>query len=56
MEIMQQIPDGAADLILCDLPYGMTGCAWDSQLPLAPLWEQYNRIAKPNAAVLLFGV
>ena len=29
---------------------------WDVMIPFDKLWEQYNRICKDNAAVLLFGV
>jgi site-specific DNA-methyltransferase (adenine-specific) len=53
LELMKQIPDGSVDMILCDLPYGTTACKWDSVIPFAPLWEQYKRIAKPNAAIVL---
>ena len=42
-------------MILCDLPYGTTKCAWDVIIPFEPLWEQYNRIIKDNGAILLFG-
>lgn len=51
---MKDIPPGSIDLILCDLPYGTTDCKWDSIIPFAPLWEQYNRIAKPNTPIVLF--
>lgn len=53
LEIMQSIPDQSVDLVLCDLPYGTTTCAWDSVIPFAPLWEAYARVAKPNAAIVL---
>ncbi|HOU33240.1 MAG TPA: hypothetical protein PLY89_07865, partial [Synergistaceae bacterium] len=53
LEVMADIPDGSVDLVLCDLPYGTTACKWDSVIPFEPLWEQYRRIAKPNAAVVL---
>ena len=33
--------------------YGTTRNKWDSIIPLAPLWEQYNRIIKPNGAIVL---
>lgn len=56
LELMKDIPAKSIDLILCDLPYGVTACEWDSVLPFAPLWEQYNRVAKDNAAVVLFSV
>lgn len=55
LEIMKQIPDKSVDMILCDLPYGTTGCKWDIIIPLDKLWEQYNRIIKDNGAILLFG-
>ena len=53
LEKMQDIPDGSIDMILCDLPYGITACKWDSVIPFEPLWEQYRRIAKKNAAIVL---
>lgn len=53
LELMQAIPDGSVDMVLCDLPYGTTACKWDSVIPFEPLWEQYRRIAKPNAAIVL---
>lgn len=53
LERMKEIPDGSMDMILCDLPYGTTACKWDSVIPFEPLWEQYHRIAKKNAAIVL---
>lgn len=51
---MPFIPDGSVDMILCDLPYGTTDCKWDSIVPMQKLWENYERIIKPNGAILLF--
>lgn len=53
---MQELPDNSIDLILCDLPYGVTDCEWDNIIPFDLLWEQYNRIAKERAAVVLFSI
>lgn len=53
LELMRQIPDASVDMILCDLPYGTTACKWDTVIPFEPLWAQYWRIAKPNAAIVL---
>ena len=53
LELMKQIEDKSVDLILCDLPYGTTACSWDTIIPFEPLWEQYKRIAKDNAAIVL---
>jgi site-specific DNA-methyltransferase (adenine-specific) len=50
---MQQIKTGSIDMILCDLPYGITDCKWDSIIPFSELWEQYERIIKPNGAIVL---
>lgn len=55
LQLMQDIPDGSIDMILCDLPYGTTACKWDTVIPFEPLWEQYNRIIKDNGAIVLFG-
>ena len=54
LEIMKDIPDKSVDMILSDLPYGITACKWDSVIPFEPLWEQYNRIVKDNSAIVLF--
>lgn len=51
---MQAIPDQSVDLIVCDLPYGTTANKWDSRIPLDALWVQYNRVIKPNRAIVLF--
>lgn len=55
LELMKDIPDGSVDMVLADLPFGTTQNSWDSVIPLSPLWGQYHRICKPNAAVLIFG-
>ena len=55
LELMKDIPDGSIDMILCDLPYGVTQCKWDACIQFAPLWAQYKRICKTNAAIVLFG-
>ncbi len=54
LEVMKDIPDKSVDMILCDLPYGTTKCKWDTIIPFAPLWEQYNRTIKDNGAIVLF--
>lgn len=38
------------------LPYGTTKCKWDVTIPLDALWREYLRVAKENAAIVLFGV
>ncbi len=55
LDIMKQIDAKSIDLILCDLPYGVTKNKWDLIIPFDKLWEQYNRIIKDNGAIILFG-
>lgn len=55
LELMKDIPDHSIDMILCDLPYGKVRCEWDKPLPFDKLWEHYKRVAKDNAAIVLFG-
>lgn len=57
---MQDIPDASVDAIICDLPYntlhkGNPNTAWDVEIPMQPLWDQYRRIIKDNGAIILFG-
>ena len=54
LEAMKKIPDKSIDMILCDLPYGITSsCKWDIVIPFDLLWSQYNRIIKDNGAIVL---
>ena len=53
LEKMKDIPDKSIDMILCDLPYGTTGCKWDAIIPFAPLWENYLRIIREDGAIVL---
>ena len=55
LERMKEIPDGSVDMVLTDPPYGTTACKWDSVIPFESMWEQLNRIIKPNGAIVLFG-
>tara|TARA_R110000824_G_scaffold93621_2_gene226355 strand:+ start:746 stop:1516 length:771 start_codon:yes stop_codon:yes gene_type:complete len=55
LEEMKQIFDGSIDMILTDPPYGTTACKWDSVIDFELMWEQLNRIIKPNGAIVLFG-
>lgn len=55
LEGMKKIPSGSIDMILTDLPYGTTACAWDEVIPFEPMWEQYLRVIKENGAIVLFG-
>lgn len=60
LKIMPTLPAGSVDMILADCPYAQLNrsnpnAAWDVELPLDKLWEQWLRICKENAAIVLFG-
>lgn len=55
LDILPSIPDASVDAIIADPPYGTTACKWDSVIPFEPMWEQLERIIKPNGAIVLFG-
>lgn len=54
LELLKAVPDNSMDLICADLPYGTTKCKWDTIIPLKPMWEQIERIAKDRTAIVLF--
>lgn len=56
LEGMKNIDDKSIDMILCDLPYGVTRNHWDSIIPLEELWKQYKRIIKDNGVIILTAV
>jgi site-specific DNA-methyltransferase (adenine-specific) len=47
------LEDDSVDMILCDLPYGITACEWDNVIPFEPMWECFKRVIKPRGAVVL---
>ena len=53
LDVMQDIPDGSVDAVICDPPFGTTACKWDSVIPFEPMWAQLKRITKPNGAIVL---
>ena len=53
MDILPLIPDKSVQLILADLPYGITDFKWDSVLNLDKLWIEYKRVLTDNGCVLL---
>lgn len=53
LKIMADIPDGSVDMILCDLPYGSTQNFWDEIIPFEPLWKHYERLIKPDGAIVI---
>lgn len=51
---MATVKSRSVQMILTDLPYGATDCAWDRRIPMAPLWREFARVMAPHAACALF--
>ena len=54
LELMPTLGDNSVDMVLVDLPYGQTACAWDCEIDLTEMWVQLKRICKPNANIVFF--
>ncbi|MBL8215159.1 MAG: site-specific DNA-methyltransferase [Bryobacterales bacterium] len=53
LEGMKWMPDGSIDMIVADLPYGISGCSWDSQIDLPRFWRGVRRVLRKNGVVAL---
>jgi len=53
LDIMPTLQDESVDMVLADLPYGVTQNAWDRVIPFDRLWDEYRRVTKRNAAIVL---
>lgn len=54
LELLPQIEDKSIDMILCDLPYGVTAPKWDELIDIKSLWKHYNRVIKNDGTIALF--
>ena len=46
LEVLQMLPNGSFDAVIADPPYGTTQNAWDSIIPLEPLWAELWRVCR----------
>jgi len=53
LEVMKDLPEKSIDLILTDLPYGVTQNREDIKLPLDLLWGQWKRLLKPDTGTVI---
>lgn len=54
LDILPTLSENSVDLVLADLPYGLTQAKWDCEINLEKLWEEYKRIGKINTPFVLF--
>lgn len=50
---MKKLPDACIDMVMCDPPYGITDCRWDSIISLGSMWEQLKRVIRSKAAIVM---
>lgn len=55
LELMRSLPDVSIDLVLADLPYGMTGLAIDPKINVAEWMSEMHRVVTDRGAVVAFG-
>ena len=53
LQEMRNIHYQSIDMILTDLPYGLTSCGWDCPIHLVHLWIELKRLIKDNGAIVL---
>jgi site-specific DNA-methyltransferase (adenine-specific) len=53
LDLLSTLEAGSVDAIIADLPYGTTACKWDAVIPFEPMWREFRRVTKPNAAIVL---
>src|SRR5208282_2454748 len=53
LTVMPTLAAASVDMVLCDLPYGTTANPWDVVIPFDALWENLERIVKPESAIVL---
>lgn len=55
LDVLPTLPNGSADMVFCDLPYGVTANKWDTPIDLGALWHELLRVGKRNAAFVFTG-
>ncbi len=53
-DLLPSLEAASIDLVCADIPYGTTECKWDSVLDLERMWAELYRVAKENAAIIIF--
>lgn len=48
LEVLKGIQPASVDAVITDLPYGTTMAAWDSVIPLGPMWLAVKRVLAVN--------
>lgn len=52
-ELCNSLEPCSVDMILCDLPYGVTENKWDNVIPIPEMWQAFKRVIKARGAIVL---
>lgn len=50
---LPKLEDRSVEFVFADMPYGTSGCRWDTVIPLEPLWRELERIITPTGVIAL---
>jgi site-specific DNA-methyltransferase (adenine-specific) len=53
LALFSKIPDNSIPLIVADLPFGVTRCAWDKKLKIDHFWKEVERVLTATGTVLM---
>ena len=56
LELIKGVPGNSIDMIMADLPFGITSCEWDVVIPFETLWLQYKRVIKKGGVIALCSI
>jgi site-specific DNA-methyltransferase (adenine-specific) len=51
IHLLKAMADKSVDLMLQDLPYGVTQNSWDKEPPLSVLWPEWERTIKDSGLI-----
>ena len=53
LEVMDKLIEQGVkvDCVICDPPYGMVACQWDSVIPFDEMWKRLNKLIKDNVFI-----
>ena len=54
LELMKEIPAGSVDMILTDLPYGITDYKYETKIDLGEFWKEARRLMKATGTAAMF--
>ena len=54
-DVFPTLDDNSVDMVCVDPQYGTTSITWDKILDFNHMWQELNRIVKPNGNVIVFG-